>query len=402
MKTYKQRLRRQGGYVSIPWLRDRNATSQRQASVGDALKRTQQNKGSVLMMPAGDSTMEGGGWNQGFRAAMVVMLTAMGFTVKTCGDQAGNSGQEKLLYNSYGNTIAHHAKGGITVEQLLLGSSPELGTWDNALTTYKPDFILIAIGTNGSTVAGYAALFAKIAQRLPDVPVVLLTSYTSNAVTVSYYDFDTTQDTNAELARQAAAAAGVKCIVVNAMQALSMWTRYPNRDLTADHGNANGIFIDTAHLEMEANAMIVASAGAQMFDTSPHVILRAMCSQAPYQPLDLGYGADIAAAANATPSGQFAQRKKVLTSLTIYNTGSATATVTINRIRKSQDGSTTSTTTAALAFKVGAGLTRGKSWDFNGMGLDCQGPVAWYNESWNFAVTGDTCNIEAQFKQVVA
>lgn len=186
---------------------------------------------------------QGVNYNQGLRAAVVHGLTLRGYTPIMLGDDTGNTGNEKYLYNTMGNTLSHQSKGGITLRQLIDGSSP-LGPLVTALSQ-KPEIGFMHCGTNGVTADDANRFFQLWAGMKNNAPLFWVTPLDSISTAVDYYNIDTARAASTEIIRTAAKTAGVKCCIINGPQAIGRWAWYPINGATISAPDSTDTAADT-------------------------------------------------------------------------------------------------------------------------------------------------------------
>lgn len=376
-------------------------------------------KGSVKVLFAGDSTVYGSSYSQGIMAPVLVGLHELGITPINVGPNTDVTGNGRFL-TQFGGTTATHSVGGIRTRELVDGvtnggnldaggtAGATLQPLATSLTAYKPDLIVMAVGTNDSyngDITQYVRLIRTIANYSPDVPVLWITPADSNGTANSYVAYDSSRAATKEAIRSAmtttqssGGALGLlrNLMLIDGQQAYTRIARYPSKDLTANHIVANGMFDDGTHLKMEGSAVWAAAALGQGFGIGQSAMLKLICQNEPYSPLPWEYSANVNAGSNAVMVAG-STRKNILLSLTIKNTDTANlATATLYRRRLPQaqlDNTNTGTdlgadTAALTTFEIPAGgsITRG----FAASPL-----VAWFNDGWKIAIAGGNCNVEA-------
>lgn len=387
-----------------------------QTWVLDYLYQRQLEMGSIKFVTPSDSIGSGANYNQGLVMPFVAGLAALGIEAKPVGTQVDATGNLRVLRNSYGGNSDNNSFGGKTTADLVTGSNSVTQILADCLKTYNPDIILGAFGTNDPPSGGYPEAFrdfwevvdtyAKTAPN-PYLPTIYVSPFNSNDTTANLFSnsagLDTgrlvTKEAYRDLVRKRNRAQRV--LFVDGMKAMGMFARYQNSDPTANVGNANMIFYDGTHPSKTGNALLVASALAQMAGCSPAYILELMAGLEPYSPIDLSDAADITAG-NSASWGTAEDLKHVLMSLTVTNIGAVTATATVYRSRYKNDLSGSTDTAALATLKIPAGATRG--WTFpcpGNVSKYATGPVAWYNERWKVAIAGADCNVALTAKRML-
>lgn len=363
-------------------------------------------------MPLGDSLVSGADGAtpmSGLRLAIFALWGLLGVPVYAVGDIKGTAANNRYLWNTLGqggsttDQLAMQAEGGKKTIDLLNGTS-NLSKLSTALATNKPAFIMGCIGM-GDTTPGDATQYRQLLQTIRDwnatVPFVVAGAPDSASLTTVYYNVDGGRaDLRTTLRTAIRDFHNSKFVYSDPSVSMGLFTRYPTSDYTTDHLNANAVFYDGSNLKQEGSLMIACGMFADMFNVPISMIMELAQQAGPYQPLDWSYGADVASTTALMVAN--GPRKNTLNFFTVYNSDSSvTATVTIGRRRVSQDGSTVSTDTPAMAFKVPAGQTVGFSVDHKSKIADRTALTAHYNEGW-YVTTTTTCNVRAFGKQVVA
>lgn len=373
-------------------------------------------QGTLRVMYAGDSHMGNASDNMGgLRVPHEVLFQCLGIPTLPVGDIAGNSSNNRLMYNTWGNKLAMQCIGGISAREfrngILSGATMEntgtaaatLPPFLQALIRNTPDIVILSLGSNATgsdALSYYTDIIADVAfynsQTNRSIPVVFIGAPDSIGVTVSYYNVDTTRVTNSEYQRSACmATASPRCVYVSSQQAIGFFSRYPDQDFTSNNGNANAMFYDGTHGRPEMYAMMVCGSFSAMFGGSPAAYMDMLQATSLYCPITgPGYGAPVAAAGNAVMVAG-GQRKIRLLDFTVHNPHATdTATVTLARRRISQDTTTTATDTTHFAWTVPPG---GKV-----RGVGAMKPIAWYNEGWKVTVATADVNIQAEWEKIVA
>ncbi len=365
---------------------------------------TVQATGSLKVMLQGDSLVAGAGDNtSALRLPWLTLLILLGIPVQTVGDITGTAAGDRYLFNTlgFGGTngvdLLYQAQGSKTTSDFIAGTNT-LRKLSVALADFKPHMVLSCLGTNDPS-PGVQATYDNYIKTVFDYNNNCLLSITgppdSNDTTKAYYDVDVQRaDIKTAIKAACRSTSPGNAYFADSAASLGVWTRYPTTDYTTDHLNANAVFYDSTHLKPEGSAMIAVGQFASLFGVSIAEMMALMQSAGPFAPTQWAYGADVASTtADMIVSGP---RKLTLDELTVYNTdASTTATVTVGRKRLSQDGSSTSASTAWRAIKVPAGATIGFS-----IHKDIP-PVAHYNEGW-YVTTTTTCNIRAFGRRILA
>jgi len=385
------------------------------SAIGAKLFEIQERKGFVKVMFLGDSTMFGTStYASGIRLPLMVGLAQAGLEVQAVGDVTPDDGEARFLVNDYGNQKLCQAIGNITTRELVTGvtsgATGDIGATfartvtplAAALVTNTPDAVFISCGINDLSTgsqAEYEAVLAAIKaygqayQR--DVPVVWFYPPAGNTVTNSFLTVSSSFQTKASKLRAAILAQALPySLFVNSNRAFGIFARYPARLASTDSDRANGFFIDGVHPAEEGEAMRAALGLSMIFGIQPTDMMRMICDAAPYERVPWEYSGTVSGA--TVEMNKVLQRKNVITFFQAHNTGAGTATVTLNRKRYAQNGSTVAATNAAFVWTIPTGgAPVGFALPSYGNMAKDGGLQAWYNESWTVACATSACEIRA-------
>lgn len=203
-------------------------------NIGDYLRKIQSMYGEVRIMVAGDSIGVGTGYNQGLRAAICVGMILEGISPTFVGDNTGSTSQENLLYNSLGGArmLSHQCKGGLTVQNIVDGSSP-LTALSVALKAYNPDIVILSAGTNGATASSCDILLKTVNDFKSGMPLVWIGALPSANNATYYYNRDSAREAYNDIIRAAIRRAvttlngPARRLFVDPAPAFGLWCRYP-------------------------------------------------------------------------------------------------------------------------------------------------------------------------------
>lgn len=388
-------------------------------AIANILYDIQDRQGYVKMMVVGDSMADGTGYNMGLALPMAIGLRQLGIDTRLVGDHdITTAAQAYFFLQGYGGKIKNHAHGSIKTIEILNGfangstllgggtANYALSEWSAALSTNKPDLIVIHLGTNDTAAAAVQASMKKILEKVQayraDCPVVWVTPLTSISTTSQTYTIDTGRVATSENVYDAITSLQsnlVPMLVIQGDKSIATHSWYPQRAVaTATNFGSTQLWADGTHLTEEGNAIVSADIIGQIFGMGQAEALKFICACQPFAPIDASYGDELASGTTGQEMIDAGPRLNVLTHFSATNTGTAETTVTLIKRRERQDAhdSTGVTNTNFMEFVIPAGATVGWSLPLE------SAPMAYYNEAWTVTNSGDTASIRAFCKQCTA